>query len=233
MYEFALYFTLSTLTGISPAYVVFGHKPTLLLEYKVHDVTDGPVQSFTDHIEKMKFTLQSVCSALTRLAAYIVDYANRHCCKVTFAVDSYAWLFTDHFKLTMTLYWKLVSHYVGPFKSIEQFNPVAFHILLPGSWKVHDVFHALQLKPAINFIPGSSGATSSAFWHPEDDSGEFEVEDILDSCFLYHVHQLAEGFLVLWYDYDLFEVAWEPLAILTNYPDVLSSFNQCRGLHKS
>ena len=43
MYEFALNSTHSASTGISPAYVVFGHEPTLPLEYAVHAVSDGPV----------------------------------------------------------------------------------------------------------------------------------------------------------------------------------------------
>ena len=43
MCEFALNSTCSASTGISPAYVVFGHEPTLPLEHAVHAVTDGPV----------------------------------------------------------------------------------------------------------------------------------------------------------------------------------------------
>ena len=54
---------------------------------------------------------------------------------------------------------------------------------MPDGWKVHDVFYASQLKPAIGFVPGSSGVTLSAFWPPADDSSEFEVEDVLDLCF--------------------------------------------------
>ena len=42
-------------------------------------------------------------SAVTRSVAYIDDYANQHCCKITFAVDSYAWLSTDHLKLPTNL----------------------------------------------------------------------------------------------------------------------------------
>ena len=141
MCEFALNSTCSASTGISPAYVLFGHEPTLPLEHAVHAVTDGPVQSVTDHVANMESTLQLVRSAMTRSAAYMADYANQHCCEVTFAVDSYAWLSTDHLKLPTNLSRKLASRYVGPFKVIEQINPVAFHLLLPDGWKVHDVFH--------------------------------------------------------------------------------------------
>ena len=78
---------------------------------------------------------------MTRSAAYMADYANQYCCEVTFAADSYAWLSTDHLKLPTNLSQKLASRYIGPFKVIEQINPVAFCLLLPDGWKVHDVFH--------------------------------------------------------------------------------------------
>ena len=53
---------------------------------------------------------------------------------------------------------------------------------------MYDISHALWLKPAIGFILGSFGATHPAFWPPVDDSGEYEVEDILYSCFERHNH---------------------------------------------
>ena len=67
----------------------------------------------------MESTLSLVQSAVTHSAAYIADYANLHHREVTFAVDSYAWLSTDHLKLPTNLSWKLASCYVGPFKVFE------------------------------------------------------------------------------------------------------------------
>ena len=80
------------------------------------------------------------------------------------------------------------------------------------------------MKSALGFIPGSSGIPPSVFWPPVDDSGEFEVEHILDSRFVCRGHLLVEEFFIMWYGYDFFEATWEPLANLTNCPDVLSFF---------
>ena len=195
MCEFALNSTRSAI-GMSLAYVVFGHKPTLPLEHAVHAITDAPVQSVTDCVANMESTLQLVQSAVTRLATNMSDYANWHHCKVVFAVDSFAWFSTDHLKLPTHLSWKLASCYVGPFKVIDQINPVAFCLLLPDGWKVHYVFHVSQLKPAIRFVTGSSEDTLSPFQPLMDDSGEFEVEDILDARFVHHSHQLVDEFLI-------------------------------------
>ena len=79
----------------------------------------------------MESPLKLVHSAVTRSAAYMVDYANQYHCKVTFAVDSYAWLSTDHLELPMNLLWKLASHYICYFKVIDRINPFAFIVLLP------------------------------------------------------------------------------------------------------
>ena len=54
---FALSATYSAFTGVSPAYVIFGHEPTLSLEYTVGTVTDGLIWSVTDYIANMEFTL--------------------------------------------------------------------------------------------------------------------------------------------------------------------------------
>ena len=67
----------------------------------------------------MDSTLQLVYSAVTHSAAYITNYVNQHCHKVSFAVDLNAWLSTDHLKLPLTLSSKLASCYVGPLKVIE------------------------------------------------------------------------------------------------------------------
>ena len=103
-------------------------------------------------------------------------------------MDSNAWLSTNHLKLTTSLSQKLASHYIGLFKVIDQIYPVTFRPLLPDNWKLYDVFHALQLKPVVGFVRGLSGVTPSAFWLPADDSGKFEIENILDSRLVHHSH---------------------------------------------
>ena len=57
MCEFALNSTHSASTGISPAYVLFGHDPTLPLEHAVHAATDRPVWSVSAHVANIESTL--------------------------------------------------------------------------------------------------------------------------------------------------------------------------------
>ena len=48
---------------------------------------------------------------------------------------------------------------------------------------MHDVFHALQLKPAVGYDGSNANAAGIPVFRPAaDESGEYEVEDILDHC---------------------------------------------------
>ena len=60
---------------------------------------------------------------------------------------------------------------------------MSFHLELPSYWHVHDVFHALQLKPAIGYNGSDTNAADIPAFHPAaDESGEYKVEAILDHC---------------------------------------------------
>ena len=46
---------------------------------------------------------------------------------------------------------------------------------------MHDVFHALQLKPAVGYDGSNANAADVLVFRPAaDESGEYKVEDILD-----------------------------------------------------
>ena len=63
-------------------------------------------------------------------------------------VGDHAWLSTEHLPLVSGLSRKLSSRFIGPYKVIEQINPVSFKLELPPSWRMHPVFHCSQLKKA-------------------------------------------------------------------------------------
>ena len=79
-----------------------------------------------------------------------VQVKKRHC-EVEVTVGSFAWLSTEHLQLAPGLAQKLAAKWAGPYRVVVSVGPVAFHLELPPAWKIHDVFHALQLCPAFRF----------------------------------------------------------------------------------
>ena len=74
--------------------------------------------------------------------------ANKHRHDCDLVVGDHAWLSTEHLPLVSGLSRKLTSRFIGPYKVIEQNNPVSFKLELPPSWCMHLVFHCSQLKKA-------------------------------------------------------------------------------------
>lgn len=44
---------------------------------------------------------------------------------------------------------KLDPRFVGPYKIISKFNPVAYKLSLSKDAKIHDTFHVSMLKPVL------------------------------------------------------------------------------------
>ena len=80
--------------------------------------------------------------------------------------------------------------------------------------RVHPVFHVSYLRPHLGPAPPLPPALL-----PLDDvaTGEYEVEDILDS----HLGHSGPEYLVKWLGYPVFESTWEPASHLANAPDIL------------
>ena len=96
---------------------------------------------------------------------------------------------------------------------------------------MHNVFHALQLKPAIGYDGSNANeADVPAFRPAADESGKYKVEDILDHRSHRRGRSSCMEYLVKWHGYSVFELMWEPEANLTNCAHTLASYQQRRGL---
>ena len=166
---------------------------------------------------------------MARTAEYMARNANRHRGDVAIVVSGHAWLSTEHLKIPPPLSCKLAAQYVGPFLVVHAIGPVSFQLQLPEDWAIHNMFYASQLKPAI----GVTSPSTSPFRLAADESGEFEVDDILDSRTISVRGHPMEQFLVKWTGYSIFESTWEPRANLTNCPDILRAYLQRRGRRSS
>ena len=92
------------------------------------------------------------------------------------------WIEGTHLK---TLYpsAKLAPKRYGPFKVLKQLSPAVYEIRIPHQWKVHNMFHANLITPyKETAIHGPNYSQPP----PDlvDGEEEFEVEQILDMCYI-------------------------------------------------
>ncbi len=64
----------------------------------------------------------------------------------------------------------------------------------------------------------------------DNNSIEFEVENILDVRSVHRGRGQRVEYLVKWAGYPVFDSTWEPLSNLTNCESILSAFKLRRGL---
>ena len=95
--------------------------------------------------------MELVHSAVARAAGAMSLQANKRRRDIEVAVGSFAWLSTEHLRLAPGLTRKLAAKWAGPYRVVASVGPVAFRLALPPAWKIHDVFHVSQLRPAFGF----------------------------------------------------------------------------------
>jgi hypothetical protein len=64
-----------------------------------------------------------------------------------FTVRQKVWLDTQNMK--MNYHKKMAPKREGPFDVEEVLGPVTYRLKLPTTWKIHNVFHAVLLKPYV------------------------------------------------------------------------------------
>lgn len=132
----------------------------------------------------------------------------------TFEVGEKVWLSTAHLPLRDGTR-KLSARWAGPYEVCAIIAPTAYRVAIPAHWRIHDVFHASQLKPSVGSPPRPEPLLVDA-----SDDKEFEVAQILDK----RVTRNSTHYLVRWLGYDAFEDTWEPEANLKNAQEKIREF---------
>ena len=108
------------------------------------------------------------------------------------------------FRLKMNYHKKMGPKREGPFEIEEVLGPVTYRLKLPTTWRIHNMFHAILLKPYQgNEVYGEN------FTMPPPDivDGEevYQVETILEH------RKRGQGYqyLIKWEGYPITEASWE------------------------
>jgi hypothetical protein len=136
-----------------------------------------------------------------------------------FTVGQKVWLDTRNMK--MNYHKKMAPKREGPFKIEEVLGPVTYRLKLPTTWKIHNVFHAVLLKPYVE-----TEVHGENFSRP--------IPDILDGEEVYNVEKILKHrrrgqsyqYLIKWEGYPISESSWEPEEAFSNDGNLLAIYNQ-------
>lgn len=115
-------------------------------------------------------------------------------------------LSTENFSFKVPGAKKLMPKWIGPFSVVATVNDAAMKLELPAGYKMHNVFHVPQLKPAkgsavAHFPPPALMMEGEAFW---------EVDTIVGHRERKVGRRTVREFLVRWAGYGPEHDTWEP-----------------------
>ena len=131
------------------------------------------------------------------------------------------WLEATHLPLNVAAP-KLAPRRQGPFEIIKQVSPVAYHLRLPPSWNIHNVFHALLLTPYKETDQKGANFTRPPAEIIEGEA-EFEVEAIVSHRFFGRSKTLQ--YLIKWQGYPTCDNMWEPMDQVFS-PQLIKQYHQ-------
>ena len=139
-----------------------------------------------------------------------------------FTISDKVWLQHDNIP-TMAPSKKLVSKFLGPFVITTKLSNLVYHLKLPKTLHIHDVFHVSLLEPYHqDTIPGRKKTPPPPNVTPKENL-EWEVQSILDSRLIGRGKKLH--YFVAWQGYGPEENFWEPVGNLKNAPNIVKQFH--------
>ena len=134
------------------------------------------------------------------------------------------WLSNEHLKIPPPLSCKLFACFSGQFLDFCTISPVSFQLQLMDYWAIHNVFYSTQIERDFGILDASNTP-----FHPDtNDSGDFKVQDILDSRTV-NLYGQFEYFLMHLKGYFMFESTLEPQFNSINCFAILCTFLLCCG----
>ena len=121
---------------------------------------------------------------------------------------------------------KIAPRREGPFKISEVLGPVTYRLKLPKTWKTHDSFHSILLKPFTQ-TPQYGPAKTPPIPELIDGEKEYEVDHIVRHKRNKRGHL---QFLIRWKNYGAEDDSWEPASNLKHAKETLKEYKRRHDL---
>ena len=116
---------------------------------------------------------------------------------------------------------KITPKREGPFEIEEVLGPVTYRLKLPESWKIHNVFHAILLRP---YIENETHGGNFPRPIPELIEGE-EVYEV-DSIIKHRRRGRGYQYYIKWKGYPITEATWENETAFSDDGDMLEQYRK-------
>jgi len=205
--------TATTTTGISPFYANYGYNPSVAGEPR--NLRVWTQQAIID-ARKLKALHSEISRDLEFVARRTAHYYNKKRLEgPRLREGDKVYLLRRNIQ-TVRPSDKLDHQKFGPFTIKRNIKNTSFELKLPGSMKIHPVFHISLLEPAPRDAPEGPAPEID----PELQIAEYEVERILDVA----VRNRKLHWLVKWKGYGNEDNTWEPKENLTHCQTAMETF---------
>jgi len=200
----------NTTLGMTPNEALFGFHPNLY----PRNLVSTPNKAVENCLNLLHQKRAQATAAINKAARtpYVI--------KDIFKVRDQVWLDAKNLVLPYRSN-KLAPRRQGPFSIKRIISPVAFQLVLPPSWRIHDIFHASLLT---HYMETPAHGPNYARLPPElvEEDPEYKVKAIINHHFYSQGRQLQ--YLIKWKGYPHSNNTWEPVSNLhTN--DLLSAYH--------
>jgi len=214
--EFAINSAVSPSTGTTPFYANYGYHPATPLDLASQTVS---VPAAADVRKNIADITSLVRTKLQEAQDRQQRTANVHRRPASFSVGDQVLLSTANLKLPSTLSNKFKQRFVGHFKIVAEISPVVtFELELPGTLRVHPVFHVSLLRPYNAPGPEQSNAERPAPIFEHD--VQWKVDTLLDKRIVRGTTQ----YLVRWEGFGPEDDSWVPARDVSK--DLIVAFAQ-------
>jgi len=185
----------NTTLGAAPSEILLGYRPTL-----------HPDQNVPSNNQTAEQRMETLHQKRTQAIAAINKVAKQgHIPEGRFKEGDQVWLEATNLKLPYHTP-KLAPRRQGPFRISKVISPVAYQLMLPLSWGIHNIFHASLLLPYRETTTHGPNFTQP----PPDlikDEEEYEVETVINYRHYGRRRQLQ--YLIKWKSYPSSDNTWE------------------------